>query len=167
MDIEESEDCLDYLIFCIDISLSFSLSSPLPIRFLLNCDTKSNYRRSLVDISANQIKSNHISSKHNNVRCTKLKAATTTTRIIITTTTTRNNNANSGNMKFSMKSDKKSRFLNYNERKADLSVLFLSSLLPVPGASSHQLFLPKMKPQRRMKDIRNTKYKTHNWLTQK
>lgn len=92
------------------------------------------------------------------MRCTKLKAATITTTRIIATTTSRNNNANSGNMKFSMKSDKKSRFLNYNERKADLSSLFLS---PPPSAWRvfPQLFLPKRNHRDEWKifEIRNTK----------
>lgn len=50
-----------------------------------------------------------------------------------------------------MKSDKKSRFLNYNERKLD--------------------FIPLTRTRTRTGRIttneQNTKYKTHNWLTQK
>jgi len=78
---------------------------------------------------------------------------------LIAKTTTRNNNANSGNKFDSMKSEKSHvSLITMKEKQICLfpSLSFFPASVRLPIAS---------KPQ--TKDIRNTKYKTHNWLTQK
>lgn len=59
--------------------------------------------------------------------------------------------------KYSMKSDKKSRFLNYNERKADLSAPSRPALPPFDPPAS--LCRPKAKPQ---PNERYSKYEIQN-----